>query len=66
MTKDEQIVNKVSLPADETGKFGNSNDENLYRKFSVEIASRVVMNNKSESVDVLIDALKNSKYYKGI
>ena len=33
---------------------------------TMHVTSRVVMNNKSASVDVLIDALKNSKYYKGL
>ena len=66
MEKFEQQVNRDSSIVEESPKFNQSGDENSYRKFAAEMASSVVMNNKSESVDVLINTLKNSKYYAGL
>ena len=40
-----------------------SNDDVAYREFARKMAPRISLNNKSESVDVLIDTLKKSKYF---
>ena len=43
-----------------------SDDDIAYGEFAREMASRIALNNKSESVDVLIDTLEKSEYYKGL
>ena len=50
------------------GDYFNKRSDNdiAYREFAREMASHIALNNKSESVDTLIDALKKSKYYKGL
>lgn len=40
-----------------------SDDEVAYQKFAREMALQVGLKNQSEKVDVLVDALKKSKYY---
>lgn len=43
-----------------------SDDEAVYRKFAPQMAAQITLNNKSDSVEDLIDALKKSKYYETI
>ena len=52
-----------SLAYESDKKNIRSDDENSYRVFASKMASRIGLNNQSESVDVLIDELKKSKYY---
>ncbi len=43
-----------------------SDDDSVYREFASKMAAQIVLNNRSDSVDELIETLKESKYYKTI
>jgi len=43
-----------------------SDDDSVYREFAPKMAAQIVLNNRSDSVDELIETLKESKYYKTI
>ena len=43
-----------------------SDEDSVYREFAPKMIAQIASNNKSDSVDELIEILKESKYYKTI